>query len=171
MMCMKSCLLKHFDRWEEYLLFLFMVLMLIALSLQVFTRYVLGFSFSWAEQFARFGFVWLTMTGISLAAKKGMHLKVDFLPQNLPPSVARKICFFSDLSVIVFGFYMSHLIFKTVLMQIRLRQVFPSIPWLPVWTMYIAGVIGMLGLSFRTMQRMFAERKTSAVFSEKVGEE
>ena len=34
---MKSRLLFHLDRWEEYLLFIFMVLMLIVLSLQVFT--------------------------------------------------------------------------------------------------------------------------------------
>ncbi len=167
---MKSRILYHLDRWEEYLLFVFMFLMLVVLSLQVFTRYVLTFSFSWAEQFARFGFVWLTMTGVSFAARKGMHLKVDFLPQSLPPALARKICFFSDVFVVCFGFYMSNLIFRTVLMQIRLRQVFPSIPWLPVWTMYIAGVLGMLGLSFRTIQRMILEGKNRGTASEKEGE-
>lgn len=169
-MSMKSRLLFHLDRWEEYLLFIFMVLMLIVLSLQVFTRYVLGFSFSWAEQFARFGFVWLTMTGVSLAAKKGMHLKVDFLPQNLSRPLAVKISFFSDVFVVLFGVYMAHLIFKTVLMQIRLHQVFSSIPWLPVWTMYLAGVLGMLGLSFRTLQRMIMEKRQSAVPLGKVGD-
>ncbi len=161
----------HLDRWEEYLLFLFMLLMLIALSMQVFTRYVLGFSFSWAEQFARIGFVWLTMAGVSLAAKKGMHLKVDFLPQSLPRPLAAKICFFSDIFVVFFGVFMANLILKTVLMQMRLHQVFPSIPWLPVWTMYIAGVLGMLGLSFRTLQRMMLERRARSVSSGKAGEE
>lgn len=167
---MKSRLIYHLDRWEEYLLFVFMLLMLVVLTLQVFTRYVLTFSFSWAEQFARFGFVWLTMAGVSLAAKKGMHLKVDFLPQVLPPKIAKIICVFSDVFVVGFGFFIASLIFKTVLMQIRLNQVFSSIPWLPVWTMYIAGVIGMLGLSFRTLQRMILEFKSKKNFHGKVEE-
>ncbi|MGI6783171.1 MAG: TRAP transporter small permease [Aminivibrio sp.] len=167
---MKSRLIHHIDRWEEYLLFTFMTLMLIVLSMQVFTRYVLGFSFSWAEQFARFGFVWLTMAGLSLAAKKGMHLNVDLLPQSLPKHLAKKVVFFANIFVVLFGLYMGHLIFKTVLMQIRLRQVFPSIPWLPVWTMYIAGVLGMLGLSFRTVQRMILERRRLSEQTEKAGE-
>jgi len=154
---MKSRLLYHLNRWEEYLLFSFMLVMLVVLSVQVFTRYVLSFSFSWAEQLARYGFVWLTMAGISLAAKKGMHLKVDFFPQMLPRRAARFVCVLSDVFVVGFGFYMGGLIFKTVLMQIRLHQVFSSIPLLPVWTMYIAGVAGMFGLSLRTMHRMVLE--------------
>lgn len=167
---MKSRFMYHIDRWEEYLLFIFMVLMLIALSMQVFTRYVMGFSFSWAEQFARFGFVWLTMAGVSLAAKKGMHLNVDLLPQSLPRPLAKKVSLMADIFVVLFGLYMAHLIFKTVLMQIRLRQVFPSIPWLPVWTMYIAGVLGMVGLSFRTAQRMISERRQPSGQTERAGE-
>lgn len=159
---MKSRFLHHLDRWEEYVLMLFMAVMLVVLAVQVFTRYVLSFSFSWAEQLARLGFVWLTMAGISLAAKKGMHMKVDFFPQILPKKIAYWLCVLSDLFVILFGFYMGSLILKTVLMQMKLNQVFPSIPWLPVWTMYIAGVLGMFGLSCRTIQRIILEKRISS---------
>lgn len=159
---MKSRLLYHLDMWEEYILFLFMLVMLVVLAVQVFTRYVLSFSFSWAEQLARVGFVWLTMAGISLAAKKGMHMKVDFLPQIVPKNAARLICVFSDAFVVLFGLYMGGLILKTVMLQMKLNQVFSSIPWLPVWTMYIAGVLGMFGLSIRTIQRIVLERRTTS---------
>jgi C4-dicarboxylate transporter DctQ subunit len=146
--------LRFLDRWEEYVLFVVMIFMLVTLLVQVVCRYVFSFSFSWAEQSARIGFVWLTMVGISLAAKKGIHLKVDILTQVCPPSVARTIEKFSDVCTMAFGVYMGWLIFKTVLMQVRLHQVFASIPWLPTWTMYVAGTLGMLGLTFRTIQRL-----------------
>ncbi|MBU2514665.1 TRAP transporter small permease [bacterium] len=161
-------MLKILDRWEEYALFGFMISMLAVLLVQVFCRYVLSFSFSWAEQAARIGFVWLTMIGISIAAKKGLHLKVDMLNQILPRPAGRIVSWFSNLATILFGFIMCWLILKTVLMQIRLNQVFSSIPWLPTWTMYIAGTVGMLGLSLRTIQYLILESKQN---KKEIGEE
>ena len=156
---MKQITLKILDKWEEYVLFIFMMAMLGILLVQVFCRYVLSFSFSWAEQAARIGFVWLTMVGISLAAKKGLHLKVDMLNQILPRPLAKVVTIFSDVATVLFGFAMGWLIFRTVLMQVRLNQVFSSIPWLPTWTMYAAGTVGMVGLSVRTVQRVLGEAR------------
>lgn len=158
---MKKTAWHYLDRWEEFLLAMFMTFMLLTLSIQVFCRYVLSFSFSWAEQASRIGFVWLTMVGISLAAKKGMHLKIDALPQFFPRT-AKFVNFISNSVTILFGIGMGYLIFKTVLMQIELKQFFSAIPWLPAWTMYIAGVIGMLGLSVRTAQNIYHSMRDKA---------
>ncbi|MDR1658985.1 MAG: TRAP transporter small permease [Desulfovibrio sp.] len=154
----KNGILHHLDRWEEYLLFVVMIFMLIVLSAQVFCRYFLSFSFSWAEQGARIGFVWLTMVGISLAAKHGMHLKVDLLTQILPKPFAKGVSVFSEIFTMAFGAYMGSLIFRTVMLQIKTHQTFSAIPWLPTYTMYAAGVVGMFGLTLRTLQRVFLTR-------------
>ncbi len=159
---MKKITLLILDKWEEYVLFGFMISMLGILLVQVFCRYVLSFSFSWAEQAARIGFVWLTMVGISLAAKKGLHLKVDMLNQILPRSLSKLVSAFSDIATVLFGLAMGWLIFRTIMMQVRLNQVFSSIPWLPTWTMYAAGTVGMLGLSVRTVQRVLGESKRNS---------
>lgn len=146
--------------WEEVILAAVSAFMLVTLAVQVFCRYCLSFSFSWAEQGARIGFVWITLIGFSLAAKKNMHLKIDILPQFFPRS-AKAVGLFSDIVTVLFGFGMGYLIFKTVLMQIEFEQYFSSIPWLPTWTMYIAGVIGFFGLSVRTMQNIYYELKSN----------
>lgn len=96
------------------------------------------------------------MVGISLAAKKGMHLKIDAVTQFFPKTT-KVITFISNASTILFGFGMGYLILKTVIMQFQLKQFFSAIPWLPAWTMYIAGVIGMFGLSIRTMQNIYQD--------------
>lgn len=160
---MKKGLLFHLNKWEEYVLFTVMLFMLTTLTVQVFCRYVLSFSFSWAEQSARIGFVWLTMIGISLAAKKGLHLRIDGLIQVLPKKMGICLDVFSDAVTMLFGIGMGYLIFKTVMLQIRTGQVFSSIPWLPAWTMYIAGVLGMFGLCFRTLERRIAIMKKGDV--------
>ena len=152
---MKKSVYHYLDLWEEYLLAIFMTFMLITLTAQVFCRYVLSFSFSWAEQASRIGFVWLTMVGISLAAKKAMHLRIDALPQFFPRT-AKSVNFFANTITIFFGFGMGFLILKTVVMQFELKQYFSSIPWLPTWTMYIAGVIGLFGMSVRTAQNIYS---------------
>lgn len=157
----KKGLMYHLGRWEEYLLFVVMMFMLVVLGVQVFCRYFLSFSFSWAEQGARIGFVWLTMVGISLAAKHGMHLKVDMLPQAVPKRFGKPILMFAELFTMGFGLFMGYLIFKTVMLQISTGQTFSAIPWLPTWTMYLAGVTGMFGLTFRTMQRIFFTKPSS----------
>ena len=41
--------LRFLDRWEEYVLFVVMIFMLVTLLVQVVCRYVFSFSFSWAE--------------------------------------------------------------------------------------------------------------------------
>ncbi len=156
-------IMHHLGRWEEYLLFTIIIFMLFVLGVQVFCRYFLSFSFSWAEQGARIGFVWLTMVGISLAAKHGLHLKVDMLPQFLPQRYGKYILLFAEIFTICFGFFMGWLIFKTVLLQIRTGQTFSAITWLPTWTMYLAGVVGMFGLSLRTIQRVFFTKKDMSV--------
>jgi TRAP-type C4-dicarboxylate transport system permease small subunit len=43
-------------------------------------------------------------------------------------------------------------IFTLVLQQIEKWQTFSSMTWLPVWTMYISGVIGMIGIAVRTLE-------------------
>lgn len=154
----KKGIMRHLGRWEEYLLFIVMMVMLVILGAQVFCRYFLSFSFSWAEQGARIGFVWLTMVGISLAAKRGMHLKVDMLPQVLPKRYGKAVIMFAEIFTIVFGAFMGWLIFKTIMLQVKTGQTFSAIPWLPTWTMYLAGIVGMFGLTFRTLQRIFFTR-------------
>jgi len=155
---LKKSFWHYLDNWEEYILGAFMAFMLFTLFIQVFCRYVLSFSFSWAEQAARLGFVWLTMIGISLAAKKGMHLKIDVVTQFFP-CTTKVVNIFANTVTILFGFGMGYLILKTVIMQFQLKQCFSSIPWLPVWTMYLAGVLGLFGLSIRTIQNIITSSK------------
>lgn len=142
--------LKQLDQTEERIIFGLMSASLAILFIQVITRYFFSYSFSWAEQLVRIFFVWVTLMGISLAGKYGMHISIDVTKLFLPNAVIRVIDIVAGLVTIFLGLFLAYLIAKIVGAQIRHPQAFPSMPWLPAWTMYLAGVIGMAGLAIRT---------------------
>lgn len=59
--------------------------MVVAISYQVFGRYVLGHSPSWSEELSRYLMVWLTMLGAAAAIRGGGHIAVTTLIDALSP--------------------------------------------------------------------------------------
>ncbi len=57
----------------------FLVIIVVASFAQVFSRYILNNSMSWTEESARYAFVWLSMCGATIAAKKGSHATIMVL--------------------------------------------------------------------------------------------
>lgn len=143
-------ILRELDKTEERVIFVLMSAALIISFTQVVTRYFFAYSFSWGEQLVRIFFVWVTLMGISLCGKYGMHISIDVIKMFLPKTVIKIIDIIASIITVFLGFFLSYLIFKIVRAQIAHPQTFTSMPWLPAWTMYIAGVLGMFGLAART---------------------
>jgi TRAP-type C4-dicarboxylate transport system permease small subunit len=141
-----------YNHIEEYVLAFFFAWMVVITAVSAVTRYFFGYTASWAEQVTRIFFVWITMAGISWAGFKGKHLKVTAISLVVPQKAAEFLIFLGDLLTAIFGVYITYYIITIMVSQIQTHQVFPSVPWLPVWTMYLAGVFGMLGLSIRLCQ-------------------
>lgn len=74
--------------------------MVVAISYQVFGRYVLGHSPSWSEELARYLMVWLTMLGAAAAMRSGGHIAVTTLIDMLPPAGRRAALAVRDVAVV-----------------------------------------------------------------------
>lgn len=71
---------KVFDLIEKILSVIISVIMAaitLAITYQVILRYVFHHSNVWAEEFARYGFVWVVMLGSAIASRKLQHLQID----------------------------------------------------------------------------------------------
>jgi len=143
-------ILRQLDKTEERIIFVLMVASLVILFVQVVLRYTLSYSFTWAEELVRIFFVWVTLMGISLACKYSMHICIDVTQLFLPKSLIRYIDIVAAIITIFLGGLLAYLIFRIVGRQIEHPQYFATMPWFPVWGMYLAGVLGMLGLAIRT---------------------
>ncbi|UMB61852.1 TRAP transporter small permease [Lutibacter sp. A80] len=87
---------------EKILITIFALLVLDVLF-QVFSRYILGTSFSWTEEFARFSLIWLTILGAAYLNGKREHLSMDFLYQKLSLSNKRKVSILIELLIFLFA--------------------------------------------------------------------
>lgn len=98
------------NRFLELFLIVIFSLLVLDVLFQVFSRYILGTSFSWTEEFARFSLIWMTIVGAAYLNAKREHLSMDFLYQKLS-DVNRKrasviievLIFFFALIVMVIG--------------------------------------------------------------------
>ena len=72
-------------------------------AIQVFLRYVLGWSFFWAEEVITYCFVYLVFLGASLATRLNQHPYVDFLVLPLGPKFIPFFNVLRDASMLVYA--------------------------------------------------------------------
>lgn len=76
--------LRRVDRSLDLLLFLVLAAMAAVVFVNVFCRFVLQFSLSWADEVAQVLMVWLTFLGAGVAMRDRMHYAFDYLVRRLP---------------------------------------------------------------------------------------
>ncbi|MGD8399637.1 MAG: TRAP transporter small permease [Bacillota bacterium] len=146
---------------EEYIVLITFTAAVVITAGTVFTRYVFSVTFSWAEQMSRLLFIWTIFSGVSWAGRIGAHMRVTAVTMFCGEEVGRIVTWIGDIVTVLFGFYMSYKIAVVMLVTIERRQCFAAMTWMPVWTMYLAGILGMLGLALRVLQARVVEIKES----------
>jgi TRAP-type C4-dicarboxylate transport system permease small subunit len=69
----------------EKLLIGIFILLVIDVSWQVISRFIIGQSSSWTEELARFALIWLTVLGAAYLNGKQAHLSIDVFLMKLSP--------------------------------------------------------------------------------------
>ena len=85
-----------------------LVVMSFIVVVQVFSRYLLNYSFVWAEELVRYLMIWMVMIGSALVQSKNDHIRIDFFPRRAGPQgrlvmeTAFRLCTFLFLAVITY---------------------------------------------------------------------
>ncbi|MGI5967540.1 MULTISPECIES: TRAP transporter small permease [Anaerotruncus] len=140
---------KFFIAIEDNLAVILFFIMTCITCMNVFTRFFLNYTASWAEQTTRLLFIWVGYAGVCICVRRDSHLKVEALPAFLPPRGGAAVRVIGDLVSVLFGYYISWKIFETTLNLIATHQTFPAMPSVPVWIMYLPGALGMFGFATR----------------------
>jgi len=133
---------KIFTFFEEWTLFISVMVALIALFFNVILRYVFNYSLAWSEELIREVIIYTTFIGCSAAVKNRSMIRIDALVQ-LVPKVKFPLAMFSNLMVLLFavmmiyyGIQMSHMQVvttqKSVIMQIPLVYLYAILPLMGV---------------------------------------
>ena len=93
-----------YSRLLSWLLALSVAILIIPVSLQIFSRYTdLIPSYIWTEEMARFLFIWMIMIGAMLGVREGTHFEVDLWPRMGARATAL-LNLVSGVFVLVFAF-------------------------------------------------------------------
>jgi TRAP-type C4-dicarboxylate transport system permease small subunit len=87
---------------EEILLAGAMIGALLALSLQVVSRYILGLPLAWTEELARYCFVWAVFIGASQVMRYREHIAITLVTDMMPRRVQQAVALVMNLLMIVF---------------------------------------------------------------------
>lgn len=87
----------------EWIMIVIFALLVLDVLFQVFSRYVLGESFTWTEEFARFALIWMTISGAAYLNGKKEHLSMDFLYQKFSVSNQKKVAILIEVLIFLFA--------------------------------------------------------------------
>ncbi len=124
----------------EKILVVILGVMVINVSWQVFSRYVLANPSSFTDELARYLMIWLGVMGTSYVSGKKLHVAIDILPDKLSPKRQVKLKKIINLIIILFAtlifvvggsklVYLSYILGqKSAALQIPLYVVYLCIP-------------------------------------------
>jgi TRAP-type C4-dicarboxylate transport system permease small subunit len=87
----------------EWIMIVIFALLVLDVLFQVFSRYALGTSFTWTEEFARFALIWMTILGAAYLNGKKEHLSMDFLYQKFSGPNKRKASIIIEVLIFLFA--------------------------------------------------------------------
>ena len=97
-----SRLAKLYDRLLNLVLFLLMAGMVVAISAQVWYRFILNDPLSWSEELGRYMFVWISFIGAAVGIRYRVHLGIDLLEKMVSAGAYRYLAVMVNLLIQIF---------------------------------------------------------------------
>lgn len=123
------------DQFIQVLIAVLMGLMVVNVTWQVFSRYVLGDPSSFTDELSRYMMIWLGLAGAAYVSGKNGHLAIDILPEKLKGKQLLYLQLFIHTLVIVFGFFVmiiggGNLVYITQILQQKSATLQIPLSWI-----------------------------------------
>jgi len=112
---------KILSFFEEWTLFITVIVALIALFVNVVLRYGFNYSLAWSEELVREVIIYTTFIGCSAAVKNRSMIKIDASVQLLP-KLKMPLSYFSNFAILIFAAMMIYYGWLMMAMQYRTHQ-------------------------------------------------
>ncbi|MCP4692033.1 MAG: TRAP transporter small permease [Desulfobacterales bacterium] len=150
-------ILKFLDKilsfFEEWTLFITVMVALVALFVNVVLRYGFNYSLAWSEELVREVIIYTTLIGCSAAVKSRSMIKIDAMVQ-LVPVLKTPLTYFSNTVTLIFSVMMVYYGWKMVALQVMTNQK-TIIMQIPLAYLYL--MLPMMGVMMfiRTIQVIY----------------
>ena len=128
--------------FEEWTLFISVLVALVALFINVVLRYGFNYSLAWSEELVREVIIYTTFIGCSAAVKDRSLIKIDASVQIFP-KLKVPLTFFSNFVVMIFAFMMIYYGWLIAALQVRTQQktIIMQIP-----LVYLYSILPLMGV-------------------------
>lgn len=144
------------DQFIQILIAILMALMVINVTWQVFSRYVMGDPSSFTDELSRYMMVWLGLAGAAYVSGKNGHLAIDILPGKLHGRKLLALQLFIHLMVIFFGLVImiwggGNLVYITQILQQKSATLQIPLSWI-YGIVPVSGVLVVFYHTFHMVQ-------------------
>ena len=146
---------KILSFFEDWTLFIAVMISLTALFVNVFLRYVFNYTLAWSEELVREVIIYTTLIGCSAAIKQRKMIKIDASVQLLP-KLKVPLNFFSNLVTMIFAYMMIHYGWLMVALQHRTHQK-TIIMQIPLAYLYVMLPLMGILMFIRTLQVIYQD--------------
>ena len=136
---------------ERYAMLVFYVFVCAVIVQEVVRRFVLNYSSAWAEETARYAFIYLGYVGAAYAVRERAHIRFDILLQRLPPRLHGYVYIFAELCTLLFASIALYWSMHTIQQLLRFEGASPVLRINKAW--FVAAVpIGFALVILRVLQ-------------------
>ena len=147
--------------FEEWTLFVSVIVALLALFVNVVLRYGFNYSLAWSEELVREVIIYTTFIGCSAAVKNRSMIKIDASVQLLP-KLKMPLTYFSNFVTIIFAGLMIYYGLLMMMLQYRTHQktIIMEIPLVILYAILPLMGVMMLIRSIQVIYEDFAEQRS-----------
>jgi TRAP-type C4-dicarboxylate transport system permease small subunit len=146
--------LKNIDQnGERYLLLPLYTMIVITVFIEVLRRSLLSYSSIWAEEIARYAFIYVAWIGASSAIKERAHIRIDVILPLFSQRMRGVLFFFGDIVTLVLAVLAIYWSMESVLTSIHFGSVTHGLRISQAW--FLAAVpLGFAMMVIRLLQSM-----------------
>jgi len=145
-------ILKEIDQnGERYLLLPLYAMIVSTIFVEVVRRSLLSYSSIWAEEVARYAFIYIAWIGASSAIKERAHIRIDVILNLLSQRMKSIVFIFGDIITLILAVLAIWMSMESVLNSIHFGSVTHGLRISQAW--FLAAVpLGFLMMIFRLLQ-------------------
>lgn len=155
-MQMKEILKKIDQNGERYLLLPLYTMIVVTISVEVARRTLLSYSSIWAEEIARYAFIYIAWIGASSAIKERAHIRIDVLLPLFSQKIRGFIYLFGDIITLILAVLAIYWSMEPVINSIHYGSVTHGLRISQAW--FLAAVpLGFSMMLIRLIQAMIRD--------------
>ena len=141
---------------ERYLLLPLYTMIVLTIFLEVLRRSLLSYSSIWAEEIARYAFIYVAWIGASSAIKERAHIRIDVILPLFSQRMRGVIYFFGDIVALVLAVLAFYWSMESVLTSMEFGSVTHGLRISQAW--FLAAVpLGFSMMIVRLLQSMWRD--------------